>query len=71
MVFIKTAVSVGHHFDGDGVNARQAAQRAGRDFGEQPIIAARQIGVDLEERFGHDVKVVKEPFGVGAKGFFA
>ena len=64
---VEAAVAVGHHLDSDRVNSRQAAQGAGRDLGEQLIIAMRQIGENLEQRFRHDVKVVEQPFSVGAK----
>ncbi len=70
VILVQTAVTMGHEFHGDRVYARQAAQRAGGDFGKQPIIAVRQIGVDLEQRFGNDVEVVEQPFGVGAEGLF-
>ncbi len=69
VVLVHAAITMGHEFHGDRVDARQAAQRAAGDLGEEPIIAARQIGVDLEQGFGNDVKVVEQPFGVGTKVF--
>ena len=53
---VQAAVAVGDEFQGQGVDPRQAVERAALDLGQQLVVAARQVGADLEEGLGNDVE---------------
>ena len=58
---------MGDEFQGQRVNSRQAVERTAPDLGQQLVVAARQVGADLEKGLGNDVEIVEQPFGVGTE----
>ena len=51
---------------GDGVDARQAGQRAAPQLGQLTVVAARQVVADGADLLAHNVGVVEQPLGGGA-----
>ena len=58
---IEAAVAVADQLDGEGVHPGVARQVAGRELGQLPVVAAREVLPDHADLRVHQVVVVEEP----------
>ena len=58
---------MGDEFHSDGVDARQAGQRAVCQLGQLPVVAMRQVMTYFTQRVEDNMEVVEQPLCIGSE----